>query len=153
MSYDRVTTAPIPQQPFDSRRPSRFWRTLAAVLAVAVVVLAITTAAGFGRAAQVTADARGANQRIAALERRVQSQATQLADAKHCISEFQKQRDDQSVVLADAGKAIDDLRQAVGAAGGFDFGRAASLVTQATGKLGSASAAFARGTTESPADC
>ncbi|WP_375400290.1 hypothetical protein [uncultured Amnibacterium sp.] len=152
MTYDRVTTAPIPL-PGPSGRPSQFWRTLALVLAVAVVVLAIATVVGFGRAAQVSAAARGANQRIAALERQVQSQATQLAEAKHCIAEFQKQRDDQSEVLADAGQAIDDLRQAVAAAGGFDFGRAASLVTQATGKIGAASAAFARANAESPSDC
>lgn len=126
---------------------------LVPVLAVVVVVLAITTAIGFGRAAQVTADAHGANQRIAALERKVQSQATQLADAKHCIAEFQKQRDDQSAVLVDAGQAIDDLRQAVAAAGGFDFGRAASLVTRATGRIGAASTAFARANAESPSDC
>ena len=152
MSYDRVTTAPIPL-PVPSGRPSRSWRTLALVLAVVVVVLAITTAVGFGRAAQVSADARGANQRIAALERRVQSQATQLADAKRCIAEFQRQRDDQSEVLADAGQAIDDLRQAVAAAGGFDFGRAASLVAEAAGRLGAASAAFARSNAESTTDC
>ena len=152
MSYDRVTTAPIPV-PVAPRRRSRFGRTLTAALAVAVVVLAITTAAGFGRAAQVTADARGANQRIAALERQVQAQATQLAAAKHCIAEFQKQRDDQSKVLADAGDAIGDLRQAVSAATGFDFGKAASLVTQAGGKIAAASADFARANAESPSDC
>ncbi len=120
-----------------------------AVLALLVVILAITTVVGFTRPAGGSTDAA----ELARLRTQTAQQAQQLTAAKACITGYEAQRKQQADAVQEASDAVGDVKDALGRVAKLDLGGAASLVARSGQQIADASAKLATVNRSKPSAC